>query len=190
MTTTATATEQAAGDGFALRSIPAAGLEPIVSPFTVVIDTREQAPWSFRGIRADRRFNHRPIIVPTAVQKLVAGDYSVQGLEDSVRIERKSLADLFGTLLWERSRFEKQLIRMGEFSFAAVVIEADWADVLRGPVERHAAARAAKIGKTVWRSIVAWMVRYPSVQWIPMPTRQHAEVATYRLLERFWKEQQ
>ena len=42
----------------------------------IIIDTREQKPWEFPG--------HT-----TAVQKLDTGDYSVEGLEDILCIERK-----------------------------------------------------------------------------------------------------
>ena len=50
---------------------------------TVVVDTREQEPYSFDSDKV------------SAVRKaLPAGDYSLVGLEERVAVERKSLTDL------------------------------------------------------------------------------------------------
>jgi hypothetical protein len=41
----------------------------------------------------------------------------------------------------------------------------------------------------VFRSILAWTVRFPTIHWIPAGPRRLAEVTTFRLLERFLKEE-
>jgi ERCC4-type nuclease len=45
----------------------------------------------------------------------------VQGFADQIAVERKSLADLFGTLGQGRERFERELVRLSAHQYAAVV---------------------------------------------------------------------
>jgi ERCC4-type nuclease len=60
----------------------------------VLIDTREQSPFDFS------RFPNW--IADQRKQKLHVGDYSVEGMEDLIVIERKSLSDLITTLMQQR----------------------------------------------------------------------------------------
>ncbi len=79
----------------------------------VVVDTREQAPFTFMGLPVD-----------VSVTTLEAGDYSLAGFERRVAVERKELQDLVGCLSGERARFERELARLRGYDAAAVVIEA------------------------------------------------------------------
>jgi ERCC4-type nuclease len=74
---------------------------------TIIIDTREQTPLVpavFRSpgkVRIESKWSALPaqwITLPTKRAALPAGDYSVEGLEHVVAIERKSVSDLAGTL--------------------------------------------------------------------------------------------
>ena len=65
-------------------------------PPPIVIDTREQAPWTFNKGLVVERFG---AAFPTEVGTLDTGDYSVRGLEDRVRIERKSLDDFVRSVM-------------------------------------------------------------------------------------------
>lgn len=122
-------------------------------------------------------------IVQTTVRGLATGDYSLFGFEDQVAIERKSLADLFGTLGQGRKRFERELTRLAAMKFAAVVVEAEWSAVLGDPPRR------SKLNpKTVFHSVVAWQQRFPRVHWWFLPGRDAAEAAVVRILDRFWRE--
>jgi DNA excision repair protein ERCC-4 len=150
---------------------------------TVVIDTREQLPYSFAGIECDQADGGGPLKVPTVVATLTSGDYSLLGYESRVGIERKSIEDLYSTIGQGRERFERELERLADYDYAAVVIEATWPDILSSP-PRHTKLPP----KTVYRSILAWSVRYP-IQWWAMGNRRLAEITTFRLLERFLKEQ-
>lgn len=154
--------------------------EPLTVPFTVVIDTREQRPFEFAGLTSDARHGRRPLVVPTTVGTLGQGDYSLVGLSDTVAVERKSHADLVGTLSQGRERFERELERLAGLLWAAVVVEADWAQVLAG----HDRSRLNP--KTVHRSVIAWQQRYPSIHWWFCTDRRLAEVTTFRILERWW----
>lgn len=161
---------------------------PLAIPFTVVIDTRESAPYSFAGLKADAKDHCRPLVIPAEFHGLPTGDYSIAGLESQVVIERKSLADLYSTLAAGRERFEREHERMAEIvtggGFAAVVIEASWSQILNHPPQ------PSRLNpKTVFRTWLSWSVRY-RVQWMAVDGRRLGEVTTFRLLEKFWNERQ
>ncbi len=78
--------------------------------FTILVDTREQTPWEFA--------------YPTLRGSLKTGDYSVQGLENVVSLERKSLGDLVQSVTWERERFIREVERLATFPVRAIVVEA------------------------------------------------------------------
>lgn len=149
----------------------------------VKIDTREQLGYDFIGLTCDQADGGGSLTVPTVTGTLASGDYSLVGYEDRVACERKSLADLYGTLGGGRERFERELARLALMEFAAVVIEATWPELCSDPPP-HTQLPA----KIVFRSIVAWSVRYPRVHWFPAGPRRLAEITTFRLLERFVRE--
>ena len=51
-------------------------------------------------------------------------------MESIAVIERKSLDDLVQSVTWERERFERELERMREIKWSAVVVEAGLPDIL------------------------------------------------------------
>lgn len=157
----------------------------LTCPFVVIRDTREQRGWDFTGIRSDADTGRRVLTVNVQAGTLGQGDYSILGMEQWVAIERKSAADLFGTLAQGRKRFTAELVRLQTLQFAAVVVEADWRTVLLDP-PRHSRLNP----KTVHRSVLAWTQRFKGVHWFMCPTRDMAEVTTFRILERFWKDRQ
>jgi DNA excision repair protein ERCC-4 len=155
-----------------------------VFPVAVLIDTREQLPFSFDGIPADKEHGGGVWEVKTERRGIPSGDYSLDGYADRVAVERKSVSDLFGTVSKGRNRFVRELERLSEFTFAAVVIEGDWTEITTDPP-----ARSKLPPRLVFRSVLAWQQRYPRVHWWPCPNRDFAEVCTFRILERFLKEQ-
>ena len=86
-----------------------------------VVDTREQLPYAFD-----------PECVTVLRCALPAADYSLEGHEDRVGIERKSLNDFVNTVIRERERFKRELEKLREYDLACVVVEADLRDVIRG----------------------------------------------------------
>lgn len=81
-----------------------------------VVDTREQRPADLGELRFEKK-------------TLDTGDYSVLGLEQFVRIERKSLPDLIGCIGKERDRFTREMVRLRGFQHKAVVVECYWSDI-------------------------------------------------------------
>jgi DNA excision repair protein ERCC-4 len=157
----------------------------VVCPFAIVVDTREQAGYTFDGMpgRAGEQ-----IVVPVVSQGLKSGDYSIQGLEDRVAVERKSLQDAYGTFGQGRERFERELERLAEYEFAAVVIEATVQELWR-PAEFVPDWRSRLSPRSVEGSIVAWSLRY-GVHFWAMGSRRAAEIRTFGVLRKFWEEQE
>ena len=97
----------------------------MIKPLNIIIDSREQRPWSWAENDA-----------ATSVRSLVAGDYAlasdceeVKGRERlAVRfaIERKSLDDFLGTISVGWDRFQRELIRMESFPARVVIVESDF----------------------------------------------------------------
>jgi hypothetical protein len=79
-------------DGDILNAAEAA-LAPDLEPATVLVDTREQRPFAPFLWQQGKR-----VYLPAERFMLTEGDYSALGLESFVRIERKSIGDLYGSL--------------------------------------------------------------------------------------------
>lgn len=108
---------------------------------TILVDSREQTPLPFAHF-------------PAECATLYTGDYSAKGIEQSFCVERKSLADLVGSLTAERDRFTRELERMRGYAFRRLLVIGS-----RNEIEQHAyrskASPAAILG-----SLWAFEVRY------------------------------
>lgn len=80
---------------------------------TVIVDTREQRPWTFKEF-------------PTIRRTLKTGDYSVMGYADEISIERKSLSDLLMCIGRERARFEREIERLLKFPSKILIVESSF----------------------------------------------------------------
>ena len=145
---------------------------PIPKSLIIAIDSREQLPYRWDN-------------VTTIVKKLDAGDYSVVGLENRVGIERKSLADAYGTFGSGRKRFERELERLATYEYAAVMIEATMEHALTCKPE-HANVQQFT-GKHFNRAWIAWSQRH-RVHFVFAGSRALAQKQTYIMLERFWRD--
>ncbi len=90
-----------------------------VGPATIIIDTREQEPYSFD-----------PRLAAAVRRALPSGDYSVAGLDGIVAVERKTLDDFVSTVIHSRRRFREELRKLAGYRAACVVVEAGIGDVL------------------------------------------------------------
>jgi DNA excision repair protein ERCC-4 len=134
----------------------------------ILVDTREQAPFSFSVYEA--------AIEPAA---LPVGDYSLPGFVDRVAIERKELNDLISCLMDKnRERFERELYKARHYDLFAVVVEAALEDVRRGKYRSEMKAHAAL------QSLCAFQVRYrAAIVWAG--DRRGAEYMTFSLLAKY-----
>jgi ERCC4-type nuclease len=96
---------------------------------TILIDTREQLPLEITAY-------------PVEAATLPVGDYGVKGFSDWTNpkfiVERKSVADLVGSLTQGRERFMKEVELLRRFQFAAIVVEGAEGDVERGDYQSKA----------------------------------------------------
>ena len=111
------------------------------SDITLVIDNREQTPLQFRNLCSMRG-------------SLYSGDYSVLGLEHKFAVERKSIADLVGSVTSGRERFERELHRLRGYDFKRLLIVGTEEDVINHNY------RSKANPKSVLGSIYAFEVRY------------------------------
>ena len=139
-------------------------------PLAIVVDSREQCPWTFEGY---------PVEVVRAGLK--SGDYSLAGHEHRIALERKSLMDLVGSLSTGRARFEREMERLSALEFAAVLVEAGPRDIIQHNY------RSAMNPASVMQSMFAWTVRY-RVPFLLCGTRRHAEYTAHGLLSKFLRE--
>jgi hypothetical protein len=162
----------------------------VVCPFTVLVDSDEKQPFTFAGMRADANKQHRPMIIRTASKHLgnSHGDYSIEGLEGWVHIERKAESDVQGTVLgWgdRRDRFVRTLEYLAELPSSAVIVECTLLQAIASI--RDTPNKTAKENQKIfYRQVVAWMDDY-RVPWVFCDDRRFAEVTTFRWLERQWR---
>jgi len=88
---------------------------------TIIVDTREQNPFSFAGFQG--------WFAGVEKKPLAIGDYSVAGLEQVCAVERKDLNDLVRSFTVDRSVFVERLRRMSEFPDRLLVIAAPLSQV-------------------------------------------------------------
>ena len=90
------------------------------SNFHIIVDTREQHPWSFDHMEK-------------TVSKLDTGDYSLRGLENIFCIERKGNVSELANNITEK-RFKDVIERMSNIKHSFLLLEFELEDVLIYPV--------------------------------------------------------
>ena len=135
----------------------------------ILIDTREQLPYSFRSYES-------------RIATLKTGDYSLAGYEQRVAVERKSKEDAYGCVGANRKRFIECLERLAEIEHPAIVIESNLVDFSIPPSRTRIDQRMA-VG-----SYISWSCKYRiPVFWCD--NRAYAEQVVVRYLASFvkWK---
>ena len=136
----------------------------------IIVDTRETLPYLFTNDGAE--------ITRSALK---SGDYSVAGYESRIAIERKTKADAYQSLGKNRARFKRQIERLAEFEYAAIIIECSMEDFIeKPPTSTMMSPRAAM------NTLVSWSVRFGIHVWFA-GCRLRGENLTLRLLEKFVK---
>ena len=100
-------------------------MSKIKTKFTIIRDSREKkgCGWNFRASANCDGMK---------IQKLETGDYSLEGYEDLVMVERKTMTDLWGSLVQGRKRFLKEMDRALEYPIRYLIIEGTLKDVQKG----------------------------------------------------------
>lgn len=120
---------------------------PIPSNMIVVIDTQEQIPYVFPECH-------------TFHKKLSEGDYSIEGWEDKITVERKTATDFFGSIVNNkdtdnRDRLEREFERMKDYKFKGLVIEAEEQNILCPEIYGRQTG-----SNTVYGSIISFEIKY------------------------------
>lgn len=137
----------------------------------IIRDSREQLPYSF---------DRWPVSVQ--VSGIPTGDYSINGFEDKIAVERKSLNDLVSCLMGKnRDRFEKELTRARSYQVFAVVIEANLFQIMGK--QYHSVMNP----DAVMQSITAFYIRY-GVPFLFAGDRSGGEYVTFSLLQKYVQE--
>jgi DNA-binding ferritin-like protein (Dps family) len=162
-----------------------------VCPFSIVIDSNESAPWQFLGIKTRAKAGSKfPLVVRTIKKPMWnmgrdqwgtgLADYSIDGLEEEIQIERKSIDDLFGTLGQRRQNFKREISRLNDqCKVAYVIVEGSWGHIAR--YTDHGPDPSSVVG-----TIISWSQRFQKVHWVIAGTRDMAERLAFRCLERYW----
>lgn len=147
-------------------------MRPFTLP-TLLVDTREQTPLDFSIYK--ERFQH---VCPAS---LPFGDYQVMspGLDRSIVFERKSLNDLVGTLTTGRERFIRELEKLADCEYAAIIIEASYGAVL-GPYKYSKMPSHKIIGQ-----LQMYQVRF-DIDVIFAGSRQHSTEIIMRKIGQFY----
>lgn len=95
----------------------------VLPTYTVVRDTREKVGygWSFGKTTNTKR--RPPNCSGTIITKLDTGDYSIEGYEDILAIERKEGFTELWSNYTTRARFEEEMGRMSEIKHSYILIE-------------------------------------------------------------------
>ncbi len=86
------------------------------SDFTALVDSREQLPYNLEPMKM-------------APGSLSTGDYTVQGFENEIIVERKSLDDFLGVVGQGRERFDREIQRLLSYRSRMIVLEASMVDL-------------------------------------------------------------
>lgn len=160
-----------------------------VCPFTILIDSAEQEPFTFQGL-TDSDGNQ--VIVKTEWRSLgrfphSLGDYSMDGFVNRIHFERKSLADFQATVLGfdgRRDRFEAEVAALKALPCGRVIVEATEEACWNTPVPWSKKPEGT-VRKMLSRTINALQMDYGNL--IFCGNRRIAETKVFRMCERFWR---
>jgi len=89
------------------------------SEYKLIVDTREKTPWVFSSYDVISR-------------KLNTGDYSIEGFEDVISIERKKTTSEWATNVFEK-RFHEELLRSKNLRHFYIICEFTLDDLMKFP---------------------------------------------------------
>ena len=178
------------------------------TPFAILVDQAEKHPWGFTDLKArsfiDKDMRTYLPRVESAYLGIGRGDYSIDGFQSRVGIERKSMPDFQSTLLgWEhdvdrgeyvlsvdrRARFKRELATLATLDLKAVVVEASLGECLAN-VPSWGVRSSIENAKYLAATYLAWSQQFAGVPWYFCEDRRMAEEVCFRLLEKWWAEEQ
>ena len=104
----------------------------------IVVDSLEKNPLWKEGKNVIRK-------------RLDVGDYSLEGEESKISIERKSSIDLYATLTAGHARFNKEIERSKAYDYFAIVVDSSYEDTLN---KRFAGSMHTKVKGYIIMAII------------------------------------
>jgi ERCC4-type nuclease len=122
-------------------------LKPFKFPDGMIVlqDTREQTP--LFGSRLPKG-----LVLCSATLK--DGDYSIQGFQDKIAIERKGISDLLSYCTVEREKTKAKMERFRKMDFVALVVESRESDLYRPYMHSSISPEVIR------QALVSFQVRY------------------------------
>jgi ERCC4-type nuclease len=146
--------------------------------YTIIIDTREQQPWEFSHYT-------------TASKKLDTGDYSIEGLQDIIAIERKKSVSEIATNIVE-PRFKDVLERLKTVKYPFILLEFSLKDVLIYPigsnVPRHMWDKIKISSTFILKNITDWELEHNIKVFFCGSASNAEKLATYLFNKIYFKE--
>ena len=143
---------------------------------TILIDSREQLPYSFYDTN----------VVRTGME---TGDYTIKGFEDVFAVERKSFDDLANTLGAGRERFEREVQRAQKFEEFTVVIEASLDMLMERDHSGGCPHYYSNIHpNSILGTVRKWPDKYPTLEFYWAGDRAGAKAKTLQLLTDWYEE--
>lgn len=138
---------------------------------TIITDSREQAGYLFKGKEAEAKI---------VMKKLDVGDYSLEGYETEIVIERKRLGELFNNFAGDRERFMREVERMEKIPYKFLLIEDSFQDL----VEMKKLPGKVSI-KLVVATLISLMIKH-NLKVVFAGNPRLAEQLAYRILLKFF----
>lgn len=138
----------------------------------ILMDSREQSPFLFDHPRYEG--------VPVKTIGLPTGDYSIEGFEDRIAVERKSMPDLLGSISTGRDRFAREMERSMELEAFMVIVEEPFRNLgskdYQSRMNRNAAIQ----------TVISWFSKY-KCPWHFAESREGAEFVSFHFLRHFYE---
>lgn len=137
-----------------------------VSKKVIFADKREQNPLAFDNITRNKSMSF--------------GDYRMAG--SNIFIERKSIADAFGTLTGGYDRFNREIIRAKEANaYLVVLVEGNFNELEQFPMQRQVRGKIKIPVGFAWHSIREIYYNYDMVQFLFVNDREEAARITKKI---------
>jgi len=152
-------------------------------PFTIIKDTREQEGYTFEPSKT--RYHECKGMV---TKKLDTGDYSLEGLEDKVCIERKaSVAEFAKNAGQDQYRFMQEIERMKEFPHRFIVLEFSLSDLMMFPeganIPEDEWSKIKITNKFMLRTLMEFQI-YDDIHVLFCDSKKNAKWAVLSILKR------
>lgn len=139
---------------------PAAKLAGLTKRYTVIRDTREQQGWTF---------TESAYCAGTVIKTMKTGDYTLEGMEDFLCVERKKNVAEFAKNIIEK-RFDRELVRLNTFPVAFIILEFTMDDIMRWPlgsgIPKHLLYKI-KISKYfILKRLIDFQTQYKNIQFV------------------------